>query len=97
MKLHLDLVLSTALVASAGSELVAPDALHAAEPAKQVCQVADATGKGRSDAEQRIRAEGYTEIRIIARSCDNVWHALALAEGDPVNVKVTPDGAVVTE
>lgn len=97
MKLHLDLVLSTALVASAGSELVAPDALYAAEPAKQVCEVADATGKGRGNAEQRIRAEGYTEVRIIARSCDNVWHALALAEGDPVNVKVTPDGAVVTE
>ncbi|HEX6120757.1 MAG TPA: hypothetical protein VFZ03_15015 [Dongiaceae bacterium] len=59
--------------------------------------MADPTGKSRNDAEQRIRAEGYTEVRIIARSCDNVWHALALAEGDPVNVKVTPDGAVATE
>ncbi|HET6620706.1 MAG TPA: hypothetical protein VFG64_12260 [Dongiaceae bacterium] len=97
MRLHLDLLLSAILVASAGSELVAADALHAAEPGRQACPVADPTGESWSDAEQRIRAEGYTEVRIIARSCDNVWHALALAEGDPVNVKVTPDGAVATE
>jgi hypothetical protein len=97
MKLRLDLVLSAILVASAGSELVAPDALYAAEPARQACQTADATGKSRNDAEHRIRAEGYTEVRIIARGCDKVWHALALAEGDPVNVQVTPDGAVLTE
>ncbi len=97
IKLRLDLLLAAVLVASAGSELVAPDALYAAEPARQACQTTDATGKSRNDAEHRIRAEGYTEVRIIARGCDKVWHALALTEGDPVNVKVTPNGAVLAE
>ena len=98
MKLRLDLVLATLLVASAGSELVAPDALYAAERAEQVCEPVDRSdGPARTDAEQRILAEGYTDVRMLGKSCDDDWHAIALADGDPVNVRVTPQGTVLTE
>ncbi|HEV8391849.1 MAG TPA: hypothetical protein VGQ35_18500 [Dongiaceae bacterium] len=97
MKLRLDLVLSAILIASAGSELVAPDALSA-ERSGQICRPGDqADGAARVDAERRILAQGYTDVRIVAKGCDNVWHALAFADGDPVNLQVTPQGAVLTE
>ncbi|HEY1382987.1 MAG TPA: hypothetical protein VGF43_05205 [Dongiaceae bacterium] len=98
MKLRLDLVLAAVLVATAGSELVAPDALYAAERADQVCQASDQNdGRERTDAEKRIVAEGYTDVRMLGKSCDNDWHAIALADGDPVDVRVTPQGTVLTE
>jgi hypothetical protein len=98
MKLRLDLVLAAVLVATAGSELVAPDALYAAERADQVCEAVDQKdGPARTDAQQRIVAEGYTDVRILGKSCDDDWHAIAVADGDPVNLRVTPQGTVLTE
>jgi hypothetical protein len=97
MKLRLDLVLPALLVAMAGSELVAPDALSAAQ-AQHICQSGERTeAPTRIEAEERIRAEGYSEITSLAKGCDDVWHAVAFAEGDPVNVLVTPEGTVLTE
>jgi hypothetical protein len=49
------------------------------------------------EAEARIAAEGYSEVRMLGVGCDSAWHAVALAEGDPVMLKVTPQGAVLTE
>jgi hypothetical protein len=98
MKLRLDLVLCIVLIATAGTQLVAPDALSA-EYADQTCQADDAVTDGatRAEAEERILAQGYSEVRILAKGGDNAWHALAFAEGDPVNVVVTPQGTVLTE
>ena len=97
MKLRLDLVLCAALIATAGSELVAPDALSAARPT-QACQpAAEADAAAPDAAAERILAEGYSEVSILTKGCDNAWHGLALADGDPVNVLVTPLGAVLTE
>ena len=97
-KLRLDLVLCAVLIATAGTELVAPDALSA-EYADQACRTDDTgtDGPTRAEAEERILAQGYSEVRILAKGCDNAWHALAFAEGDPVNVVVTPQGTVLTE
>lgn len=99
MKLRLDLVIATVLVATAGSELVAPDAFSAQPGAEheQACRTDDAEGTSRIEATERILAYGYSEISQLSRGCDNVWHALAFAEGDPVNVLVTPRGDVMTE
>ncbi|HET6158244.1 MAG TPA: hypothetical protein VFE34_07875 [Dongiaceae bacterium] len=94
MKLRLDLVLCAILVASAGSELVAPDALSA-EPAR--CQITRTDITARAETEKRILSEGYTDVRVLAKGCDDVWHAFAFAEGDPVNLAVTPQGSVLTE
>lgn len=97
MKLRFDLILCAALVATAGSELVAPDALLATRPS-QACQAdTKADVAARDAAEERILAEGYSEVSVLTKGCNNTWHALALAEGDPVNVLVTPLGTVLTE
>ena len=99
MKLRLDLVVAAVLVASAGSELVAPDAFSAQQGLEQerTCRADQARGTSRLEATERILAHGYSEISQLSRGCDNVWHALAFAEGDPVNVLVTPQGDVLTE
>jgi hypothetical protein len=99
MKLRLDLVFATLLVATAGSEMVVPDALSAQPDIEQVeaCRSSDREGSTRLEATERILAHGYSEISQLSKGCDNVWHALAFAEGDPVNVLVTPRGDVVTE
>lgn len=97
MKLRLDLVFPAVLIATAGSDLVAPDAMSVMH-AEQACPIDDrSAGATRLEAEERIFADGYTEISSIAKACDGSWHALALADGDPVIVRVTPQGGVVTE
>ena len=98
MKLRLDLLLPVILIATAGSELVAPDAFSADQLAEAVCSHdTKADQSAESTAKERILAEGYSDVRILSKSCDDNWHALALADGDPVAVRVTPDGAVLTE
>ncbi len=98
MKLRLDLLLPAILIASAGSEFVPLDHSASAAPVVQSCQPGDTLdGTTSLEAAQRILAEGYTEIRGLSKGCDNVWHATAFAEGDPVSLLVTPHGAVVTE
>ena len=103
MKLRLDLAFAAILVATAGSELVAPDAFSA-QPSpelgteqQQACRTDSDEGATRLEATERILAQGYSEISQLSRGCDNVWHALAFAEGDPVSVLVTPQGDVLTE
>lgn len=104
MKLRLDLAFAAILIATAGSELVAPDALSAPQALEQEqgrqaqsCQ-ADATGgTTRTEAAERIIAYGYSDITELSKGCGNTWHAVAFAEGDPVSVVVTPQGAVLTE
>lgn len=99
MKLRLDLLLAAVLIATAGSEMVAPDAFSAQQglEQEQACRSDDAEGTSRTEATERILAYGYSEISQLSRGCDNTWHALAFAEGDPVNVLVTPQGDVLTE
>jgi len=103
MKLRLDLVFAAILVATAGSELVAPDAFSAQPGPEldaaqdQACRPGDSEGTTRLEAAERILAYGYSEISQLSKGCDNVWHAVAFAEGDPVNVLVTPHGEVLTE
>lgn len=99
MKLPLDLVAAAVLIATAGSELVAPDAFSAQPSLEQerACRADNTQGASRLEATERILAYGYSEIGELSRGCDNVWRALAFAEGDPVNVLVTPQGDVLTE
>ena len=97
MKLRVDLILAAVLVASAGLELATPEA-QSAVPTGQACQIEHKPeGTTRIEAEERILAEGYSEISSLAKGCDNAWHAIAFAEGDPVRVLVTAAGTVMTE
>lgn len=104
MKLRLDLVFAAILVATAGSELVAPDAYSAPQALEQeqarqaqACRTDASDGTTRTEAAERIIAYGYSDITELAKGCGNTWHAVAFAEGDPVNVVVTPQGTVLTE
>jgi hypothetical protein len=97
MKLRVDLIFAAVLVASAGLELATPEA-QSAVPTDQACQIEHKPeGTTRIEAEERILAEGYSEISSLAKGCDNAWHAIAFAEGDPVRVLVTAAGTVLTE
>jgi hypothetical protein len=99
MNLRLDLVLAAVLVATAGSEMVAPDAFSAQSGLEQerACRSDDMEGTTRTEATERILAYGYSEISQLTKGCDNVWRALAFAEGDPVKVLVTARGDVLAE
>ena len=99
MKLRLDLVVAAVLVATAGSEMVAPDAFSSQQGLERepACGADAAGGTTRIEAAERILAYGYSEISELSRGCDHSWHALAFAEGDPVHVVVTPQGDVLTE
>ncbi len=102
MKLRLDLVFAAILVATAGSEWVAPDAYSAPQAldpdqAPQVCRTDAGDGTTRTEAAERIVAYGYSDISELSKGCGNTWHAVAFAEGDPVNVVVTAQGAVLPE
>jgi hypothetical protein len=77
----------------------APDAFSA-QPSveqEQACRADDGAVTSRIEATERILAYGYSEVSQLSKGCDNVWRALAFAEGDPVNVLVTPRGDVLTE
>jgi hypothetical protein len=98
MKLRLDLLLPAILIASAGGEFVPRSPLASVEPAAQSCQSSNTLDSTTPlDAAQRILAEGYTEINGLSKGCDNIWRATAFAEGDPVNLLITPHGTVLTE
>ena len=94
MKFRLDLVIPLLLIATAGAYSTTPDAIGG-KPVAQSCQ--QHTRLAQPEAEARIAAEGYSEVRMLGVGCDSAWHAVALAEGDPVMLKVTPQGAVLTE
>ena len=94
MKLRLDLVIPALLILTAGAYSATPDAVDA-KPATQACH--HVAKLAEPEAEARIAAEGYSEVRMLGVGCDSAWHAVALAEGDPVMLKVTPQGAVLTE
>lgn len=97
MKLRLDLALPAMLIATAGIDLMMADALQPERPRQTFQSTEDPDPVARAAAEERILAEGYSEISVLTKGCDNSWHALAIADGDPVNVLVTPQGAVLTE
>ena len=94
MQLRFDLVIPALLIATAGAYSIPPAALDA-KPTGQACQTVSKLAE--PEAEARIAAEGYSEVRMLGVGCDSAWHAVALAEGDPVMLKVTPQGAVLTE
>jgi hypothetical protein len=97
MNLRLDLVLPAILIATAGIDLITADALSAEQPTRACHPTTEADAAARTTVKERILAEGYSEISALEQGCDNAWHALALAEGDPVSVLVTPEGAVLVQ
>jgi hypothetical protein len=50
-----------------------------------------------TDARKKIEAAGYRQVSDLKKGCDNVWHAMAVKDGKPVAVLVTPQGQVMLE
>ena len=49
------------------------------------------------DATRAMEKAGYTQVKILAKGCDNAWHASAMLNGQPVFVVWNREGQVVTE
>ena len=49
------------------------------------------------DAIKAMEKAGYTQVHILAKGCDNAWHASAMLDGKPVFVVWNREGQVVTE
>jgi hypothetical protein len=49
------------------------------------------------DATRAMQQAGYTQIKILAKGCDNAWHASAMLNGQPVFVVWNREGQVLTE
>jgi hypothetical protein len=46
---------------------------------------------------KKLEEAGYTDVTGLMKGCDNVWHGQARANGNTVNVMVSPDGTVNQE
>ncbi len=49
------------------------------------------------DATRAMQQAGYSQIKILAKGCDNAWHASAMLNGQPVFVVWNREGQVLTE
>lgn len=52
-------------------------------------------GSTAEQTRQRIEAVGYTDVTILEKGCDNVWHATGIKGGESRNLIVSPDGGVL--
>lgn len=76
---------------------LAQDATVSPQPANNCASTDKIDGSTAAQAQQKLEAAGYTDITGLNKGCDNVWHAQARANGNPVNVMVAPDGSVNQE
>ena len=49
------------------------------------------------DATRAMEKAGYTQVKILAKGCDNAWHGTAMLNGQPVFVVWNREGQVLTE
>lgn len=87
---------AVAVALSLASPIVAVAQSQAAQPTNNCPgdQIDNSTAAG---AQKKMEAAGYTDVSGLNKGCDNVWHAAARANGNPVNVMVGPDGVVRQE
>ena len=75
--------------------IVAPPGLTAAQAACEPGDQIDNTTA--QQAQKRAESAGFTQVRMIRKGCDNVWHGTAMKRGTPVNIAVLPSGEVNQE
>jgi len=49
------------------------------------------------DATKAMEKAGYSNIKILAKGCDNAWHASGTMNGQPVFIVWNKEGQVLTE
>jgi hypothetical protein len=80
-----------AAVAVAGS-------IGMADSARAACEAGEKIDKTTvADARKAIEKAGYRQVRELRKGCDNFWHGVAVKDGNPVYVVVSPKGEVMTE
>lgn len=76
-----------------GPGLQAISPAHATE-----CDASDHIDGSTADtARKMFLAAGYTSPHGYVKGCDNMWHALAVKDGNAVRVVAAPDGTVTQE
>ncbi len=81
----------TLAVAGFATRPMVNDALAACAPTDKI----NATTA--QDATRAMEKAGYTQVKILAKGCDNAWHASAMLNGQPVFVVWNREGQVLTE
>lgn len=73
-----------------------PDFVTASESNTTNCPNGQAMdGSTAEQARQRIEAVGYTDVTILEKDCDSIWHATGIKGGGSRNLIVSPDGGVL--
>jgi hypothetical protein len=67
-------------------------------PAAAACDPGDKIDNTTAnDARRKIVAAGYTDVQMLGKGCDNVWHATASRDGKPGRVALEPSGKIYPE
>lgn len=75
--------------------LIGPASFTAAQAACEPGDKIDATTA--DQAKKRAEGAGYTQVRMLRKGCDNVWHGTGMKGGSAVNLAVLPSGEVAPE
>ncbi|HXP75574.1 MAG TPA: hypothetical protein VN823_15625 [Stellaceae bacterium] len=66
--------------------------------ARAACEPGDKVDATTADqARKRAEGAGYTQVHMLRKGCDNVWHGTGLKSGASVNLAVLPSGEVAPE
>jgi len=89
-------------VATAALFAVAPahvaDAAQTDELPPIRCEAGDKIdGSNAAQARKKMNAAGYSHVRELNKGCDNAWHGVAMKDGVPTHVSLSPGGFVQSE
>jgi hypothetical protein len=71
---------------------------YAADLPPILCGASDKIdGSIAADAQRRMNAAGYQQVSELKKGCDNFWHGVAVKEGVPTHVSLSPAGLVRSE
>src|SRR5215471_264581 len=100
-------ILSAALLAAFGLPALAQSTTPAVTPTMTTATTIQSgnncapgeriDGSTATQARSKLEAAGYANVAGLNKGCDNVWHATATSNGNPVNVMLAPDGSVHQE
>jgi len=54
-------------------------------------------GSSAAQAREKMNAAGYSRVRELNKGCDNAWHGVAVKDGVPTHVSLSPGGLVQSE
>lgn len=70
----------------------------ASVPAQAACMAGDRVdGTTADQARRKMEAAGFRGVNDLRKGCDNMWHGVALQNGEQTRVVLTPDGQVMKE